>query len=335
MVLRRISGNIEPIHGQYSLPVPLLKPGQDDVISITFKVPENIKEQTNFFSVWRFCYKGKTFGNSLNLNTVVRPSQANLPIKKDQPERITGKLSSSDEEDSVIYPPCFNLDVPFVSPCSQKPFTDNSSIPISQEGQLAKDVIGSSLKTSVDESKHCGSDHPSRSKSKSIAKHKVVWAKKFESLEQHKRTCHANMRTSHGQHPPPTLSPYPISNNDFVPLTFAEFEARRKAYLASRLNRSKDHRASDSKKDFGQGNTKPTKQTIDSDVGQKTTIIINSINQAPPPFSSKNYLFDVLSGRRGLLEKEQLLPSISAIGNTVSSICNMIANPGPSNVSAP
>lgn len=330
MVLRRISGNIEPIHGQYSLPVPLLKPGQDDVISITFKVPENIKEETNFFSVWRFCYKGKTFGNSLNLNTVVRPSQANLPIKKDQAERFTGKLSSSDEEDSVIFPPCFNLDVPFVPPSSQMPSAGNSSIPISQEGQEAKVVIGSTQKTSVDESKHSGSDHPSRSKNKSIAKHKMVWAKKFESLEQHKRAWQANVRTSNGQHPPPTLFPYPISDNDFVPLTFPEFEARRKAYLASRLNRSKDRKASDSKRDFGQGNTKLTKQTIDSDGGRKTTI-----NQAPPPFSSKNYLFDVLSGRRALLEKEQLLPSISAIGNTVSSICNMIANPGPSNVSAP
>jgi len=116
LTLRRIVGNIESIEEQHILAVPLLKPGEEDAIAITFKIPSDIKEETDFFSVWRFCYKDKIFGKPLNLNVTVRPSDG-FKLPKYNLECEDLHFSESDDSsisDSVVYPPCFNLNVPFL-----------------------------------------------------------------------------------------------------------------------------------------------------------------------------------------------------------------------------
>jgi len=300
--------------------VPLLKPGQEDVISITFRIPNDIKNETTYFSEWRFCYKGKIFGKPLNLNTVVRPCPTTeRPTGHDNIEghfrllESDNELSGSDD-DSVVYPSCFNLDVPFLlandldqtakKSETQQKTTDTTSISTSNSASIKN------LATETSGSRSSNS------------KQKMMCAKKLESLEQHKKACLAKKKQFKSSK---AGSSKGANESPVIPIPSTSITEKIKAKNASNRNKANSNVTQPDN-----GTTACTK------TGKALTP--ECIRPSSSTRTSNRYFSDLLAGKISLLESDHLpfMSNVSAIGETVSNICNMIANPGPSvNVSTP
>lgn len=192
LTLRCTAGNINPVPEHCtSIPVPLLKPGEEDYIKINFKVPTNLRPGSSIFSVWRFCYKGKTFGTPLNLNAAIKPSG----YKPEKPQKPSSDMPLIDlkagTNDIIEFPQCFDLNVPFVKSGEvklpsrvQEIFAESDSIkstPVCKSHVSANEPASARLLPST-----------SSGKSLSPGKSKTI-AKKLELIES-RRVCHAKKR---------------------------------------------------------------------------------------------------------------------------------------------
>ena len=119
LIMRHVTGNIKPDDGQNCIIIPPVKPEQECLISIVFKIPFDIKMETTFFTIWRLFYKNKLVAKPWKLLVDVKSSLVREVKPKIFENGIcqssflttTEHLNNSDE--NIIYPACFNLDIPF------------------------------------------------------------------------------------------------------------------------------------------------------------------------------------------------------------------------------
>lgn len=302
--------------------MPLLGPGEEDTIKINFKVPTNLRPGSSIFSVWRFCYKGKTFGAPLNLNAAIKPSgykQEKKPCN-DLPTIDLNTVNVND--DCIEFPSCFDLNVPFVNSGEVKELPARI-VEIFEETSHIKSSPVSGPKGNTKEStssiKPLRGNSPTTScKSSSTGKSKTI-AKKLELIENRRQVCHAKKRQLKTAKQSSVQLAMP-SNHVPIPVPSASIMEKIKCKNAAdqaKINGSIGHSDATKKNCL-------TSEAKKKNKGGKVSISGESKH------SSSSSSASFANPLQGSLE-----PTLSLVGQTISSIYNMFAIPGTSaNVSS-
>lgn len=316
LTLRCTAGNINPVPEHCtSIPVPLLNPGQEDIIKINFQVPANLRPGSSIFSIWRFCYKGKTFGTPLNLNAAIK-SSCNTLEKKPSGDMLS--IDSKTVNDDIIeFPSCFDLDTPFVKSGETK------ELPARIKKIFAElnSIKSSSLYKSKTNSKEAAFDKPAASitgKSLSPGKSKTI-AKKLELIESRRQVCHAKKRQlKTGKQCSGQLA----RGSNHVPIPVPSFSIVENIKCKNAADQAKINDPN------GHCNAAARKISLTSEAHKKNCDgkTLSSCESKRSSGSSASFSNPL----QGSLE-----PTLSLVGQTFSSIYNMFAIPGTSaNVSS-
>ncbi|KAI2804646.1 hypothetical protein BLOT_003634 [Blomia tropicalis] len=141
ITLREVSGNIRTIDHKKVYTVPCLKSGEKGTISIKFEMPQIIENDRRFHSVWQFYCNDQMMNKFMVLNVLAKANKReeleHRINERNKKAEILSELDyddSNSDDESVIFPPCFNMNIPFSIELKDK--SNETYVKICKEDEL-------------------------------------------------------------------------------------------------------------------------------------------------------------------------------------------------------